>query len=264
MFCKGGGGEGRITLEMNTGACMEGVTHVVATVRSVPGLVNFIIDCELPIPLRKLFPSHEKWILNLLDYCPAPLNLINPQRKFVCGQERWAVHCHCFKPFSLQCLAGGALVSKVLKNYIYGARFNAKFLMYREICNYNCSDSLAYIGSIMYKKTHFIYLKVRHDDMYLLLRKNVRFGNHVGVCSIFGNYIIITCKKCHNINYNNVQSCAYRTRKKIVQCYKTLYVAKKWKLVSAQSQESYRQSCLKKFCKYKIPINIKHPKWFPF
>lgn len=243
---------------------MEGVTHVVATVRSVPGLVNFIIDFELPIPIVKLFPAHEKWILNFLNYCSAPLNIVNPKRQFVCGQERWAVHCHCAKPFSLQCLSGAVIIQRVLKNYIRGAGFNAKYLMYREICNYNCSDSLAYVGSVMYRGIHFIHLKIRHDDMYITVRRMVDFGNHVGICSIFGNYVIIECKKCTAMNYDNVQQCAYRTRRKIINCYKALYSAKRWKLVNNQEQERYKQSCLKKFCKYKVPINIKHKKWFPF
>lgn len=243
---------------------MDGVTHVVATVRSVPGLVNFIVDCELPIPIRKLFPDHEKWILNFLDYCPAPLNLTNPQRKFVCGQERWSVHCHCAKPFSLQCIAGAVIVQRAIQIYIRGAGFNAKYLLYREICNYNCSDCLAYIGSIMYRGTHFIYIKIKFDDMYVTLRKMVAFGNHVSICSIFGNYIILECKRCKILSTMNVQHCAYRSRKKLVNCYKAIHSTKRWKLISSQSRERFRQSCFKKFCRFKLPINVKHPKWFPF
>lgn len=249
---------------MNTGGCSEGSAHVVATVRSVPGLINFILNLEMPVPINRLFNHHEKWILQFISYCSCPLMLLNPQRKFVGGHERWAIHCHCKDPYSLQCLCAAVVMQKAISLYVYGAGFNSKFLFYREICNYNCSNMFGYVGSVYFRKFHYIYLKIKDDEMYVHLRKKMLFGNHVCTSTIFGNYIILICKNCKSLSPAAVQACARKVRKKIVHCYKTLDEKKQWKFVNAQKYEKFRTSCIRKFCRYQVPINIKHPNWFSF
>ncbi|ARE31901.1 putative 6/7 kDa protein [red squirrel adenovirus 1] len=130
---------------MADSSCMETTGHIVATVRSVPAIINFILNWELPVPWKRLFAPEEQWITKFLHFCNCPMLVLNRQHKFLGGVERWSLHCHCNKPYGLQCLAAAVMMKRICSFYIRGGGYCNKYLFYRELCNQDCSNALAFI-----------------------------------------------------------------------------------------------------------------------
>lgn len=246
---------------MGEATCQTG--HVVALVRSVPGVINFILNWELPIPISRLFPQHD-YILKFLHYCPCPLDVYNKQHKYACGAERFALHCHCYKPHSLECQAAAVIMYNVVKKFIAGAGYCNKFLLYRELCNKDCSNCFAFVGSCWVQKRHYIYVKCNLGGMYIIARKHVYLGNHMSCSGSYGNYIILVCDKCKDLSEYAAYACARRTRRVMLKCFKAIKINSPWKLISSKKNEQYRQQCIRRFVRYKLPINIDHRDWVSF
>lgn len=245
-------------------SCVDATGHIVATVRSSPSCINFILNWELPVPWNYLFSEEDRWVLRMTNYCNCPLLVLNRQHKYVGGVEKWGLHCHCGNPYSLQCLSAAVIMQKALSLFIRGGGYNNKFLFYREMVNYHCSNALGLVGSIHFRGTHYIYLKCNQLLIYTMIRNSVYFGEFVPVVGSFGSYIIMVCKSCSCVSAETAQKCAERSRRILVNCYRVVRTRGTWRLKSAQECESHRQACLRKFVKYGLPINIQSLKWVSF
>lgn len=241
-----------------------GPSHSVALVRSLPGVVNFTLNKELPLPLKRLLGPQLDWVDKVTHFCSTPLHVYNTQRRWVGGVERWSLHCHCPHPYGLKCLAATMVVVQIIKKMFYGCGYNNKFLLYRELVNYRVSNGLGLVGTLVVGQMHLIYIKVGMPVMYESLRKHLYLGNHVSCPGCYAFYIIIICSDCARASGTDVERCARRTRRLLERCYATLREVSPLRLYSSEEAERHRRQQLRRFAWYHLPIDTASLKWVSF
>lgn len=241
----------RLAVEMD--GCED--EHKVATIKSSRDNVNFAIYQELPLPWKQIF-EEIPWALQFFDYCKSPLTLSHTRSNYLHGFERWRLHCHCRKSFSLQCLSAAVLASRVCRNFLHGTGFDKKYSFYRNFCNKDLCPAAMYVGSVYMMKKHYIYLRLKKDGDFLSVIQSVYFGEHFHVCAK-NNYIVVVCRSCYPLTGDAVVVCARRTRRLLKLILGVLsrfhspnYFAPCWR-------EPRRQRMIYNFVIHGIPIDFR-------
>lgn len=196
--------------------CQTSPSHI-TTVVSAPNFLNcFAFAYEVPIPWQDILTRHEKFFFGDLT-CPSGLELILHSHCCLAEPQSWRLHCHCSTRHTLQCLAGRHVVKNAAIKFISGARFNKTHLWYREYVNNERPDEITYVGSIMYKDVHYVYLKLSFstvmmeaalDAIKACLNPDMGFV----LRGQFNYWVILKCIACPSSTYTCYRSCAVRTR----------------------------------------------------
>lgn len=233
----------------------HGPAHTVALVRSLPGVVPFALNEEIPLPLKRMLGLELDWFCKLTNYCTTPVTIFSKHHRWINGVERFTLHCHCLNPHSLQCQCAAVMLVEVVRKFFQGCGFNRKFTIYRDMCNYKVSNALSLVGSTLMGSQHYIYIKCSMFSNYVLIRKKVYLGDHVSCVCPGGFYIILVCSQCGPLpSAHTVEKCAKKTRRLILRMYRVLHQYSSFTLYSAEASERVRRKRLRHHAWYRIPI----------
>lgn len=169
---------------------------------------------ELAIPWTKIITKFELMLLDSQLCYGAEVDMSWLENKHITGLEHWLVHCHCSNQLSLQCIAARVFMKSLLSEFIQGSWFNKEFMEYRVKANTFASERILYVGSIVFRDIHLIYIKIAKDeDAKKILTMNL--GEVVFCDCEYCFYGILICKnKCWK-DWTMLNVCASRTSRLI-------------------------------------------------
>ncbi|AMB43041.1 E4 34K [Bat mastadenovirus WIV13] len=215
--------------------CLMTDSHHVGRVRSNPGCSFFIPLRELVIPWDLLFQGGAYRILKQLGlFCFSSITLPG-SCYYIFGYEEWDVHCHCYNAYSLQCLAGKKIMYYLHVEVMYGCNYNIMFKDYRPYVNYKMPGNFIYIGSVMFRKFHLIYIRFKFLRELRYCIKVVSFGD---ACYIKTNHnmLVIKCISCKNLTDIAAACCRRRIRKLLLKCVKAIR-SQRWPLYPSKREK---------------------------
>lgn len=236
------------------GECDE-TYHEVGYIYSIkPGACfTVMLNMHIPWPLilnklgRQVFQQVEIGCQEGDNVLLRPLN-----SEFVTGHEQWVVHCHCKKPGSLQCLAGGRVMCDLAEEYVYGSLYNEMFPTYRQYVNRGLPNFMQYVGSVYFRGKHLIYVVFRRKDQLRESVEKISFGLHVCISHSRHNILIFCCKSCKTLTEIMACCCMRRTRLLLVKCANILL--KSGHPYLYERSEPARQKMLSRLMKYGVPF----------
>lgn len=197
--------------------------HYVSEVRSIPSCAPFVVLQEWPMWWDMILSKWEKHVCRIymrVCVCCATINVDFNQ--IVRGFERWTIHCHCNKPGSLQCKAGGVVLANWFKMMIYGSLYNLRFPWYREIVNCGMPKEVLFMGSVFVRGRHIIYIRLLYDGHAAIVLERMSFGWSFFSYGIMNNMVVLGCTYCKNLDELSVRCCARRTRRLLAKAVKVL------------------------------------------
>nr|APD78446.1 34K [Simian adenovirus 13] len=237
--------------------CSSLTMHSVAVVRSLPCCAALAVLLEWPVPWDMILTNYEMNILkNFMKVCDCCASIDLRRSEVLHGYELWTLHCHCEKPGSLQCKAGGVLLAKWFYMLVYGALINQRFLWYREIVNFKMPKEVYYVGSSYVRGRHLIWLKVKHDIHAAAALEKISFGWGRFTYGHINNMIILCCTYCWDLSEIRVKCCARRTRRILLRTVKVILEEFKAPLCCSKT-EVRRQRWLRKLMVYGCAIPYK-------
>lgn len=115
----------------------------------------------LPIPWSSLLENYERFALSPPCFEPTCCTPLSFRGRGYTGDMMLVLHCHCSKPYSLECWARSAWLRSILQPYVAAMEFNAGYPMYRGVVNSRVAgDWLMYLGSAMTPRGHFLYVSL--------------------------------------------------------------------------------------------------------
>lgn len=197
--------------------------HYVSEVRSIPACISFTVLQEWPMWWDMILTDWEKHVVKMyMRVCVCCATIDVEFKQALRGFERWFIHCHCKKPGSLQCKAGGVVLANWFKMLIYGSLFNLRFPWYRQIVNFSMPKEVLFVGSVFVRGRHFVYIRLLYDGHAAAVLERVSFGWSCFSYGILNNLVILACTYCKNLDELSVRCCARRTRRLMVKAVKVL------------------------------------------
>lgn len=233
-------------------SCDLSTAHQTCFVKGSRNSILFADNGEIVIPWDMIFDDYSQHLLWVFEIgCISPAILYR-KTNFLAGVEMYAVHCHCSKPGSLECMAQAALIRMILRKFIKCADYDCTFLQYRLVVNYNLPAIAWYHASCFFDGLHLIYLKVKKLSHCKYIVRKVNLGLFA-VVTCNTNSIILVCKSCKSRQEIMVKCCMRRTRKILKKCVKVVE-DKLGKQLQPSKKEKARQRMIKQFFRYNIPI----------
>lgn len=135
--------------------------HCTLLVAAPRGVVNLVPLANIPIPWSSLLDSYERHMLTPPCFEPTCNTPLCFRRRGYTGDMMLVLHCHCSRPYSLQCWARSAWLRGLLQRYVAAMEWNARYPMYRSLVNSRLAGNLMmYLGSAFTVRGHFIYVAV--------------------------------------------------------------------------------------------------------
>lgn len=188
--------------------------HDVSAVRGMAGCVGFTVFMEWPVPWDMILTSYEWHMMKtFMNVCVSCATIDLRRSSVIHGNEVWTIHCHCSRPGSLQCKAGGILLATWFHRVVYGASINQRCIWYREVVNYGMPKEVMYVGSVVCRGRHLIYLNVRYDVHAEIARAMVSWGWCQHAYGVMNNLIVLCCIYCADLSEIRLRCCAKRTRR---------------------------------------------------
>lgn len=193
--------------------------HCTLLVAAPRGVVNLVPLVHLPIPWSSLLDSYDRRVLCPPCFeptCSTPLAFRN---RGYTGDTMLVLHCHCSRPYSLQCWARSAWLRGILQSYVAALEWNARYPMYRAIVNSRLAgEFMMYLGSAFTPQGHFLYVAVRTSVHVMRLARQAQAEpTSFGLPFLFfldprgrNNTIVLKCRWCVE-NGQSWSSCAERT-----------------------------------------------------
>lgn len=233
-------------LPRTVGQCDITKAHYAATIPSDVSQIYFECQYEIPLPWHYMLDEYGRHLFRVYGLgCTAGLELCYPRGPYLTGLGLWRLHCHCDKPNSLFCKAAAQYLKTMLCEFVRGMRYNSMFPQYRPYTNRGLSMSLTYIGSIMFRNKHFIYLEFANIWDLEVCVDHVSFGEGMVVCGL-RSYIIFVCTSCRNLLEINACSCMRRTRMLIKRCLIVMNL-----MAGSRTIPNYREEVRNRmFCRY--------------
>lgn len=159
----------------------------------------------VPIPWSSLLDSCERHLLTPPCFQPVCCTPLSFRGRGYTGDPMMVLHCHCNKPYSLECWARAAWLRSILHRYVGSMNFNSLVPMYRGLVNSRLAgDWLMYLGSSMACGGHFIYVSLSCEVyMARLVRAVHQEPTRFGLPFMFfldatgrNNTIILKCRWC--------------------------------------------------------------------
>ncbi|ALE30450.1 34K [Simian adenovirus 19] len=230
--------------------------HNVSEVRGVPSCVSFTVLQEWPVYWDSVLTAWEKHVMKTyMQICICCATIDVEYNQIIRGYERWVLHCHCNSPGSLQCKAGGVVLSNWFRMAIYGSLVNVRFPWYRQVVNYHLPKEVLYVGSVFIRGRHLIYVRVFLDGHAVAVLENSSFGWSAFSYGILNNLIIMVCTHCKDLSEIQMRCCAKRTRRFIIRAVRLLD-----RLTSYQPRrsrlETARQSLLRGLMERHRPFTL--------
>ncbi|AAB38735.1 E4 34K [Canine adenovirus 2] len=227
----------------------ETTCHVTAVVR-VPKYCNCFALCyEIPILWDDVLHRHEKLLFGGFT-CNAGIELIVTKHCCLAEAQTWRVHCHCSNSLSLQCMASKHVVQKVIEDFIKGGAMNKKYMWYREFVNSSRPDEINYVGSIIFRNTHYIYFRLSffrtvHKACMEAIKRCINPELGVVLKSTYNYWLVLKCKSCSLQNYCSLKNCAVWVRSVIVRVLKEVEKTPVVLHQTTSKAEERRQSALR-------------------
>lgn len=194
-----------------TRICSVSTLHPVGAVRNSRAAVCFVPCLEIVVPWRFIL-SHQEWIFLKHSLCGGlELEQICFSPETLCGRELWNFHCHCLKRSSLECRAGQVVMRSLMREIIRGCEYNRIFWWFREAVNLPSVSRVMYVGSVMFRGAHLVYMKIMYDCDLKLLRM-FHWGEVIYCDGDYANYIVLVCRRCHELSEPVARRCAHRLR----------------------------------------------------
>lgn len=228
--------------------------HDVGRVTGSRFTVCFVPYLELPLPWDFILTDLERFYFkHFFKSCGATLTI--DERKSCCyhGQEFWDVHCHCEKPWSLQCQAGAKVTRGVCRLAIQGGFYNALFPFYRYVANYHQLRAVRYVGSLFVHGVHLIYLHMNRESDLKYINYNLLGPYKVIDCTL-NTWLVLKCTSCKRLNERQARVCARRTRLIIKKICLNIAVDRP-KSLRLNHMEPLRQKMFFRLHRYKIAFN---------
>ncbi|UYL15023.1 early E4 protein [Bat mastadenovirus] len=228
--------------------------HPIGRVKGCRFAICFVPYLEFPLPWDLFLCPRERYYLRLyFRTCSATLTIDEHKSNCYHGHEIWDLHCHCLKPGSLQCQAGGKLLRSVARAAVRGTFYNAYFSFYRATANYHQLRAVRYVGSTFISGTHLIYLHLnRESDMKFI--SGSWLGPHRVVDCTLNTWIILQCKSCQLLTERQARVCARRTRRIIKRCCEAIGRHRP-KSLKLNYMEPLRQKMFTRLYRYRIAFN---------
>ncbi|ADZ39826.1 E4 orf6 [Simian adenovirus 48] len=194
--------------------CDMNTMHDVSAVRGMVGCVGFAVFMEWPVPWDMILTSYEWHLLkHYLNVCISCATIDLRRSSVIHGNEVWTLHCHCNRPGSLQCMAGGIMLATWFNRVVYGAAINQRCIWYREVVNYQMPKEVLYVGSVYMRGRHLIYLNIRYDVHAQIVKQFVSMGWCQHAYGIMNNLVVLCCISCASLSEMRMRCCAKRTRR---------------------------------------------------
>lgn len=219
--------------------------HDVSAVRGNVGCSGFAVFMEWPVPWHMVLTSYEWHLMKTyMKVCISCATIDLRRSSVIHGNEVWTLHCHCSKPDSMQCKAGGILLATWFHRVVYGAALNMRCLWYREVVNYRMPKEVMFVGSVYIRGRHLIYINVRYDVHAQLVKEMVSWGWCQHAYGIMNNMLVLCCTYCADLSERRMRCCAKRTRRLMCLAVKAISARSRRELRSSTS-EHHRQSILR-------------------
>ncbi|AMB43167.1 E4 34K [Bat mastadenovirus WIV12] len=229
--------------------CTLRSSHRVGRIRSNPGCSVFVPLRELVIPWDLLFFGQIYNLLKRLGiFCFCSLKLTKCYR-YIFGHEDWDVHCHCQGQTSLQCLAGRQVMSMLHGEFIFGCNYNVMFKDYRSYVNHRLPGNIVYVGSVMFREYHLIYVRFKHLAELRFVLRYMSFG-YACFIKTKQNMLVLRCTYCKNLTSIASACCRRRTRKLLRRAIKIL--RRSGALILHNTREKNRDKGFRRLMKYNI------------
>lgn len=236
------------------GHCDVTKAHFAAVIPADVSQIYFECQFEIALPWHYMLTEYERHIFRVYGLgCTAGLELCYPRGPYMAGLGNWKLHCHCDKPYSLFCLAAAEYLKNMLCEYVRGMRYNSLFTFYRPYANRNLPMYITYIGSVLYRQMHFVYLEFAQRWDLELCVNYISFGEGMVVCGL-RNYIIFVCRSCASLREVAACSCMRRTRKLIVRCLNIMSLKMSGKHAGPNFREELRNKMFGRYWRYGLPI----------
>lgn len=188
--------------------------HYVSEVRTIPACISFTVLQEWPIWWNMVLTEWENFVMETyMRICVCCATIDVESRQVLRGFERWWLHCHCNNPGSLQCKAGGVVLTNWFKMLIYGSLVNLRFPWYREVVNFGMPKEVLFVGSVFVRGRHLIYIRILYDGHAAAVLEAMSFGWGFFSYGILNNLVVMGCTYCKNLDELSVHCCARRTRR---------------------------------------------------
>lgn len=220
--------------------------HPLSLVRSTPSAIVFVPCFELPIPWPKILTNYEMVLLEPQLCYGLELDTMCFRRKYLTGFENWILHCHCGNSKTLQCMAAKVVLNNLVEEILIGTWFNRFHLEYRNYVNQRVSESVLYVGSVIFRQTHLIYIKISHDvDAAKIAQLNL--GEAVWCDCDYCSYMVLICRnRCYRSDVM-LKCCARRTRRMMGKMLRVCE-SRKLSLLEPKRQEALRKMFTYKSC----------------
>lgn len=174
------------------------------------GTAPFKLCLELPVPWIDILDHHERLLLKD-SVCQSGYDATFRNLGCLCPNYSWMTHCHCSKPDSLECRAGMQYVCLLGKEIVDGCKFNEMYWWYRELVNYDQSETVLYVGSYVVRGVHYAIFKSKGGETALAPALEKLGGSFLK--GNIGSYVVRQCRTCYlQADDRQVQACAYSMR----------------------------------------------------
>lgn len=213
--------------------------HVTNVVKAPVWVNSFALVGELPIPWKVLL---SKWGRIYVKHLVTD-SLLLAQSSHLCLAlpNSWIINCKCENEGSLECFAGREVIKKLLLDFMEGGFYNVKWLWYRRSVNRSVSYKFQYVGSIMFRKTHYIYLRCGIKSKCEAIQRCFNPSTTHFIMTPYGFYIIMLCISCVSGKALTTACCARRVRRTIQRVYKQTKM-RGW--ISSNPGDNFRQKAL--------------------
>ncbi|ALE30486.1 34K [Simian adenovirus 17] len=231
--------------------------HYVSEVRTIPACVPFTVLQEWPVPWDMVLTPWERFVMkHYMRVCVCCATIDVEPRQVIRGYERWVIHCHCKQPGSLQCKAGGVVLTNWFKMLVFGALVNVRFPWYPQVVNYELPKEVMYMGSVCVRGRHLIYLRILYDGHAAAVLEFMSFGWSVFSFGILNNMVVMGCTYCKDLTEIQVRCCARRTRRLLIKAVRFLNSSPRRGAFRRSLGEPRRQQLLRGLMEHHRPFTL--------
>lgn len=250
--------------------------HCTLLVAAPRGSVNLSPLVFIPVPWSSLLDCFERSFLSPPCFEPVCCTPLSFRQRGYHPDPTLVLHCHCSKPYSLECWARAAWMRGKLQRYVTSLEWNARYPLYRALVNSRQAvEFLMYLGSAFVPQGHFLYVAVR-TGVYVtrLARMAQREPTSFGLPFFFfidtedqGHVLVLKCRFCIEHGLSRT-SCAERLARVLQRMCRALGAPQhecgyRYEQPGARLDVYRHDRAVERFHRYGLPLD-RHLAFYPY
>ena len=191
---------------------------IIGHVKAPLSCLQLALHYEFPLPWHKMLYNWEYRLLKnyLCTGTRVLINFVDDLQSLISHKDfQWSVCCHDAHETSLEALARRVVITNIMKEIMTGFEYNIKYNFYRKFVNKNMGWRLFYVGSLMFRKLHLIFIKIDYWGDVMRI-KRLKLNSAVVCYAYTTDFLVLICNSCADNTRLSAINCAKRTRAMLI------------------------------------------------